>query len=500
MYKNVLEYLEASALKFPDKTAIQDETSSMIYSELLQNAKRIGSYLRKYHSVNKPIVVSIDRTLESVVMFMGVLYSGNFYVPLDRNLPDRRIETILQTLDTSIVLCVFEETEKLQSKISVQPEVYEEMIKSEVDEGFLNDVRRAAVSTDPLYCIFTSGSTGIPKGVVNTHMGVINLVESFEKEFHFCSDDIFGNQAPFDFDVSTKDIYNTFKYGGTMQIIPKQLFSYPVKLIEFVNERKITVAFWAVSVLCIVAALKGMKRVQPLKLGKILFSGEVLPVKVLNYWMDNLPDTMFVNLYGPTEITCNCTFYKIEKRLDLTQALPIGKAFDNMSVFLLQEDGRVCKKGEEGEICVGGAGVALGYYNNPEKTNEVFVQNPVNKMYDERIYRTGDIGYQNKEGDLVFVCRKDFQIKHMGHRIELQEIEIAVNALEYIHSCCCLYNRSAEKIVLFYSAGSECDQKIIEDLRNVLPGYMVPNKLVFKEGLPLNSHGKIDRKLLELEV
>ena len=252
--------------------------------------------------------------------------------------------------------------------------------------------------------------------------------------------------------------------------------------------------------LCIVAALKGMKRVQPLKLGKILFSGEVLPVKVLNYWMDNLPDTMFVNLYGPTEITCNCTFYKIEKRLDLTQALPIGKAFDNMSVFLLQEDGRVCKKGEEGEICVGGAGVALGYYNNPEKTNEVFVQNPVNKMYDERIYRTGDIGYQNKEGDLVFVCRKDFQIKHMGHRIELQEIEIAVNALEYIHSCCCLYNRSAEKIVLFYSAGSECDQKIIEDLRNVLPGYMVPNKLVFKEGLPLNSHGKIDRKLLELEV
>ena len=500
MYKNVLEYLEASALKFPDKTAIQDETSSMVYSELLQNAKRIGSYLRKYHSVNKPIVVSIDRTLESVVMFMGVLYSGNFYVPLDMNLPDKRIETILQTLDTSIVLSVFEETEKLQSKISVQPEVYEKMIKSEIDEEFLNDVRSAAVSTDPLYCIFTSGSTGIPKGVVNTHMGVINLAESFEKEFHFCSDDIFGNQAPFDFDVSTKDIYNTFKYGGTMQIIPKQLFSYPVKLIEFVNERKITVAFWAVSVLCIVAAMRGMKRVQPSCIKKILFAGEVLPIKVLNYWMDNLPDTMFVNLYGFTEMTFNCAFYKVEKRLDLTQALPIGKAFDNMSIFLINEDDCLCKQGEKGELCVGGASIGLGYYGNLEKTREVFVQNPVNKMYYERIYRTGDIAYQDEEGNFIFLCRKDFQIKHMGHRIELQEIEIAVNALEYIHFCCCLYNKTARKIVLFYSADNECNLKIMEDLESVLPKYMIPNKYEYRDRLPLNGHGKIDRKLLEQEV
>lgn len=504
MYKNVLEYLEQSAACFPEKTAVSDENNRITYRELLQNAKAVGTWLKRCQSRNRPIAVAIDRSLESIVLFMGVLYSGNFYVPLDLELPGKRIASILETTRPPLVLCQENNRkhaeEKVLEELRGKIAVYEEMITGGWDDEFLKKVRDSAIDMDPVYCIFTSGSTGIPKGVVNSHRGVITLLESFEQEFEFSGDDTFGNQAPFDFDVSAKDIFNTLRYGGTMEIIPKHLFSYPIKLISYVKERRISVAFWAVAVLCIVANLKGMKRIKPECLRMVLFSGEVLPVKILNYWMDSLPATLFVNLYGPTEITCNCTFYKVERKLENTETLPIGKAFANRFVFLLDDQDHVCRQGKIGELCVGGGAVALGYYNQPEKTAEVFVQNPANPWYQERIYRTGDLAYEDEAGNFIYLSRKDFQIKHMGHRIELPEIETAVNALEYIHSCCCLYQKETEKLVLFYGAEEECSLQILEDLKELLPRYMLPNRLIHKKALPRNSHGKIDRKLLEQEM
>ena len=494
MEKNVLEYLETSATLYPNKCAVHDEFGGVTYTELISKAKSIGSYLKKYGCTKRPVMVIIDRTKESIVMFMGVLYSGNFYVPVDPELPEKRIRSIVDTLQPIAILSLAKHADKVSFLGEIS--IYEDICVATHDESYLSKIRNQAVDMDPLYCIFTSGSTGTPKGVLITHKGVINLTGIFQKEFEFCTDDIFGNQAPFDFDVSTKDIYNAFRIGGTIEIIPKQFFSFPVKLIGYLNERRITVAFWAVTALVIVANIRAMKKVQPLYLRKVLFSGEVLPVRVLNYWLDALPDTLFVNLYGPTEITCNCTFYKIERRMELTEVLPIGKGFPNMSVFLIDENGSIPKKGEPGEICISGSNVGLGYYNNPEKTAEAFVQNPLNKLYYERIYRTGDLAYENEDGNLVFLSRKDFQIKHMGHRIEMQEIEVAVNSLDYIHNCCCLYNKQREKIILVYSAKKACDLELKEILNTLLPKYMIPNTFVYMEKLPLNSHAKIDRKSL----
>lgn len=500
MNKNVLQFLEASSTYFSNKVALKDAENEMTYEALLSRSKSIGSYLKKLNCRNKPIAVIIDRNLESIVMFMGIVYSGNFYVPISKELPTKRIETIFETLSPAAVLCMSSDSEFIDEIGSIKRFTYEEMIASPIDDDYIEEVRRTAKDTDPLYCIFTSGSTGVPKGSVTPHRGVLNLADEFAKEFEFNENDIFGNQAPFDFDVSTKDIYNAFKHGGTVEIIPKQLFSYPVKLIEYLNEKRITVAFWAVAALRVVANLKGMKRIQPKTLKKVLFSGEAMPVKILNYWRDNLPETLFVNLYGPTEITCNCTFYKIDRSFEATEALPMGKAFGNMEVFLLNDEDKLCEIGETGEVCVSGSNLGLGYYNNPEKTAEVFVQNPVNKQYFERIYRTGDLAYKNEDGDFVFVSRKDFQIKHMGHRIELQEIETAVNSLNIVHACCCVYNKSKEKIVLFYSAEKNCDEEILVETNKLLPKYMLPNLLVFLEEMPLNLHGKIDRQALKARI
>lgn len=499
MQKNVLEYLEKSAEKYPDKIALTDAKGSMTYASLLNNAKAIGSYLKRLGCTNSPIAVVVDRDLECIVMFLGIVYSGNFYVPISTELPQKRIENILQTLEPAAILCIAAQKGFLQG-ICDDPYIYEEIICEDIDEEYLDAIRSSCVDTDPLYCIFTSGSTGSPKGAVVSHRGVVNLAEVFSKQFGFDSNDVFGNQAPFDFDVSTKDIYNSLKCGGTVDVVPKQLFSFPVKLIEHLNERKITVAFWAVAALRVVANLKGMKNIRPVSLKKVLFSGETMPIRILNYWRENLPDTVFVNLYGPTEITCNCTFYKVNRYFELTETLPMGKPFKNMRVFLLNDDDKLCTDGEIGEVCIGGGNIGLGYYNNPQKTAESFVQNPLNKMYFDRIYRTGDLAYKNDDGDYIFVSRKDFQIKHMGHRIELQEIETAVNSLNMIYSCCCVYNKSAEKIYLFYSAESECDKIILSSLEELVPKYMLPNRLIYMDKLPLNLHNKIDRQALKAMV
>lgn len=489
---NILEYLEQSQAKCPEKCAISDGNTSVTYGQLHGLVQAIGSRLAELEVRNQPVGVLIRRNVESIIMFLGVVASGNFYVPIDPQMPKERMEKMLELLHPAAILGIDEDAALFPAAIC-----YSEAILHPVSEELLSRIRREHLDDDPLYALFTSGSTGTPKSVVISHRGVIDLTEQFAQVFPFSCADRFGNQAPFDFDVSVKDIYQSLKQGATLVIIPKALFAMPGKLVAFLKEQRITTVIWAVSALRIIAQMKAFRSLVPGSLNKIMFSGEVMPVKVLNYWREHLPSAMYVNLYGPTEITCNCTYYIVDREYADTEDLPIGIPFPNTRVYLLNDQNQPCTAGELGEICVAGAGVALGYFAQPEISAGVFVQNPMNPCYRELIYRTGDMGSWNPDGTLRFLGRRDHQIKHMGHRIELGEVEAAVNALGFVDVSCCFYDDTRGKLVLLYQAENPCDKEILIALRDKLPKYMWPNVLRHRTEFPLNAHGKLDRVLMK---
>ena len=495
MIRNILDYLEQSARHYPDKIAFADEMSTCTYKELWKTARSVGTKLANYVPPRSPVPVFMEKRVETIYAFLGAVYAGCFYVLLDSKLPSERLKQILQTLQSE-VLVLHPDYEKQFKALEYERNVVNilEALQGEEDAVLLETIREQRLDIDPLYAIFTSGSTGIPKGVLVSHRSVIDFMEEFVDIFGITDKDVIGNQAPFDFDVSVKDIYSTLKTGATMQIIPKKMFSFPTKLLDYLDEREITTLIWAVSALCIVTTLKGLEYKVPQKVNKIIFSGEVMPIKHLNEWKKYLPDALYANVYGPTEITCNCTYYIVDREFQPGESLPIGQPFPNEKVFLLDEGNQLVREaGKKGEICVSGTALSLGYYRNPEQTKKVFVQNPLNEKYLERIYRTGDMAYYGHDGYLYFASRKDFQIKHMGHRIELGEIELAMEMAEGIRRACCTYDEPENKIIAFYEGEAE-KRQIVRALGKKLPAYMIPNVWVKLDRLPITKNGKIDRK------
>lgn len=498
MIRNILCYAEESARRFPGKIAFADEETACTYDELIKSARAVGTRLGMEVTPGKPVPVLMEKGVKAIYAFMGIVSAGCFYILLDPKLPTERLRSVLDTLQAEVLL-TDSAYDKPRERLEFDGKVImmEEALQTQEDTTYLDNVRKQSRDVDPLYAIFTSGSTGVPKGVVVSHRSVIDFIEEFTRLFNIAEHDVIGNQAPFDFDVSVKDIYSTLKCGATMQIIPKKFFSFPTKLLDYLVEREVTTLIWAVSALCIISTLKGFDYKVPQKIRKVIFSGEVMPVKHLNIWKKYLPEAMYVNVYGPTEITCNCTYHIIDREYEPGENLPIGKPFPNEKVFLLDEEDReVTKPGEKGEICVSGTALSLGYYNNPEQTAKAFVQNPLNQSYLEPIYRTGDLAYYGEDGNLYFASRKDFQIKHMGHRIELEEIETVLGSLSMIEHACCFFDEQKNKIVAYY-VGSEDKRAIIDEMKTKVPEFMVPNVFMNVEQLPLTKNGKTDRNRLK---
>ncbi len=494
---NVLEYLERSYEKFPDKTAAIDEKTRCTYSELYFRARQIGTYFAGEVAPRNPIVVFAEKSVDVLQVFMGSVYAGCFYVLIDPSFPIQRIQQILGILSPSIVVTTQEHKDKLDESGYAGRTIMMADIPSDLNEEILESIRKQSIDTDPLYGIFTSGSTGVPKGVVICHRSVIDFIDNFTEIFGITDKDVMGNQAPFDFDVSVKDIYSCLKTGATLVIIPKVYFMFPNNVVDMLDNNGVTTLVWAVSALCLLNRLHGLKYKVPSAINKIMFSGEMMPIKQLNAWRNYYPDAMFVNLYGPTEITCNCTYHILDREYSDDDKLPMGKAFPNERVFLLDEDDNlITQAGASGEVCVAGTALALGYYNNPEMTDKAFVQNPLNKCYPEIIYRTGDLASYGEDGLMYFAGRKDFQIKHMGHRIELEEIDSAINAVCGVERACTFFDDVKNKIVTFYVGNVE-RKDIIDELKTKVPEFMVPNVFMQVEEMPLTKNGKLDRAFLK---
>lgn len=499
--QNVLKYLENSTRKYPYKIAVIDEKQSYTYTKLSKISKQIGSVLANLKKHNEPVAVVMEKNADTLAAFLGIVYSGNFYCLLNPKLPLYRLNQIQEILQASVVITDHENGE-LAKNIFPQALILkmEDLKEAAIQEKRLQEIQNLSLDTDPLYVNFTSGSTGNPKGVVVSHGNVIDFIDEFCEIFQFKNDEIFGNQAPFDFDVSVKDIYSSLKMGATILVIPKHLFSQPSALLDFICEHQVTVMVWAVSALCLLTSFHALDYKVPHTVTKVLFSGETMPLKHLQIWMEHLQKATFVNLYGPTEITCNCTYHIIDRRNCYDQGLPIGRAFPNEKVFLLDDQGKEVKEAmKTGEICVAGRALALGYYNDEKQSAEKFIQNPLHHHYHERVYLTGDLGKYGEDGNLYFCGRKDFQIKHMGHRIELEEIEKNMDSIAGVDRCICVYDEKKKRLYAYYTGS--CDKKkLMIQMREKLPAYMIPNTIKKVEELKLNKNGKIDRKIYRKDL
>lgn len=498
MKANVTYWLDESAERLPDKTAFAEEGKSVTFRELQSQAKAVATQIIGKGLFKKPVVVYMEKGVDVLVSFMGAAYSGNFYSPVDVDMPAARVNKILEVLEPALVITTAALKETFESyDYSGGFLLFEEACHGEIREEQIEAARNKGIDTDLLYVLFTSGSTGVPKGVTITHRSVIDYIDWVTETFGITAQDSFGNQAPFYFDNSILDIYSTIKTGATTFIIPKNLFAQPVLLLEYLKEKEINTIFWVPSALIVVAKLKAFRNVDVSEtLKRVLFCGEVMPNKQLNVWRKFLPDVLYANLYGPTEITDACTYYIVDREFADDEPLPIGVPMANTDILVLNEKNEPVTGDEIGELCVRGTSLSMGYYHNPEKTREAFVQNPLNPFVPEIIYRTGDLVKYNEYGEIIYLSRKDFQIKHMGHRIELGEIETAVSSLEEVSLCCCLYDEKRQKIVLFLEG--ELEKAFInERISGLVPEYMLPGKVICLEKMPINANGKIDRVKLK---
>lgn len=498
--RNVLEYLEATVKRLPDKVAYADDSCELTFSQVYHDSRAIGSVLHNKGYYHEPVVVFMSKQPKTIAAFFGCVYSGDYYVPIDPEMPRFRIELIFENLKPKAVICDAESIEALATyDYQGNLLLYDELVKEAIDEQALADIRDRQIDTDPIYIVFTSGSTGVPKGVVACHRSVIDYIEELSEVLGFSEETRFANQSPLYFDACLKELYPTIKFGATTFLTPKQLFMFPVKLVEYLNEHKINTVCWVVSALTMISAFKTFDRIRPEYLHTIAFGSEVFPIKQFRRWKEALPDASFTNLYGPTETTGMCCYYHVDRDFEIDEPIPIGRPFHNREIILLDENDRAADQGCVGEICVRGNALTLGYYHAFDKTNEVFVQNPLNDRYPELIYRTGDLGKFNDRGELIFVSRKDYQIKHMGHRIELGEIEANVNLLEGISMSCCLYDKEKDRIDLFY-VGDPSELELYSVLKDKLPRYMLPNKVRKLDRLPLTANGKLDRITLQKSI
>lgn len=497
MPRIVTDYLDATVKKNPDKVAIVDGEQKTTFYQLRDSARRVASVLADLGVFHQPVAVYLEQSAESVIAFLGAAYSGNFYTVLDSKMPQERLKKIIEVLEPAVILTDENHFENIQGfAAGIKPLALSKLLQVEIDEEGLAEIERSINPMDVLYVLFTSGSTGIPKGVTIGQRSVMDYTEWVTETFRVNKNDIIGNQAPFYFDNSVLDIYQMVSTGATLHIIPRKIFAFPVRLLEYVRDHDINMVFWVPSVLCTIANFGVLDACDVSCLKKVLFAGEVMPNKQLNVWRKALPEALFVNLYGPTEITVDCTYYIVDRQFSDSEPLPIGSPCRGSTVIVLDENNQLVQGKEIGELCVRGASLAYGYYRDSIRSAEVFIQNPLNKNYRDIIYRTGDLVHYNQYGELMYDGRKDFQVKHMGHRIELGEIETAVSAVEGVNSSCCLFDDQKGQLILCYS-GSIGEKDLRKVLITLLPEYMLPRICYRMECLPINSNGKIDRKLLQ---
>lgn len=491
---SAVNFLEKTASEFAGNTAMTEGGNSVTFSQLGQVSEKIGTYLIDNGYSNKNIAVFLPKSIAAAETFFGILYAASVYVPLDMGDAYPRVETIMRNVDAAAVITDGEHSEFFSScgvpvldfdKIS-SGNLCREKILSAVSK--VNDM-------DPAYIMHTSGSTGVPKGVVVSHRGIIDFTEWITDYMKLNETSVIALQSPFHFDASVFDLYSCIAVGAKLVFMPDILMTFPAKIPQFMIENRISCVFWVPGILVNIANSGALEGIEFPDLKVVSFIGETMPTKQYNVWKRLHGDKTYINLYGPTEATVACTAYKIERDFADNESLPIGYANTNKRIILLDENNRMPQPFGLGEICIGGSGVAFGYYNDYEKSSAVFVQNPLNDKYTEIIYRTGDYGYFDEDGNLYFSGRRDNQVKLHGIRVELGDIENAACSVDGVEKSCA--HVSGDKLVLYIQSESEPNKRKFNlELRKYIPKYMLPHEIIAVKEFPVNKNGKIDRRKL----
>lgn len=504
MIKNVVEYLNQSANEYPQKKAFCYGECFVSFEELRRRARIVATQIVKKKFFRQPVIVMMENKVNAITAFMAAAYSGNFYVPIDTDMPAGRLQRILETFTSLIVITDDIDDGNLYKLIDKaggdRNQVYNlnELLEGETDEDAVDRATEKQIDTDLLYILFTSGSTGTPKGVCVSHRAVIDYTEWYSDTFHIDQNIIYGAQAPLFFDMSISELYSTIRNGCTTIYIPKRLFMSPSKLIDFLNQNEINVIFWVPFPLCVIADLGLLEKKKLPYLRKVLFAGEAMPNKQLNKWRREMPDILYANCFGPTEIANIFAYYIVDRDFDDNESLPIGIPCRNIDIMLLDENRKqINEKGVIGEISIRGTCLSAGYYGLPQLTDEVFIQNPTHNNFRDPVYLTGDLGFYNERNELCGAGRKNYQIKYKGYRIELGEIERAACEQAGVLSAVALYDEKASKISLFVTPNSIKEQELYEFLKEKVPHYMLPHCIIPLDTFPVNANGKIDRKKLK---
>lgn len=503
MQLNVLGYLENGGLnRCPQKVAIIDGGQKFTFEQLFSYGERIAAHILERDAIRiGPVAVFLPKCAYTVLSDLGVLYSGCFYTNLDAKMPVERLKKLIENLSPILFITNRELRSALVSlgidptKILCVEEAIERNVAGMAD--MMRERRRRVIDTDPVCIINTSGSTGVPKSVVMHHRSIIDFIDWVLERFEFNPDEVIGSLSPFYFDIYTLELFVSLARGSAIDIIPEQMAAFPARLVQYLADKGVSFIFWVPTIMVNIANLDLLKSANLSKLRKVFFAGEVFSTKHLNYWRRQIPHALFVNLYGPIEITVDCTYFVLDREFKDDEAIPIGYPCRNTDILILNEQNRLSAGSEAGELCVRGSSLALGYWNNPEQTAKAFTVNPLNPHYPETIYRTGDLVCRNDRGEIMFLGRKDYQIKHLGYRIELAEIETAVLALGDIQNACVLYYHAKKEITLFFESSVKLSPgDIRQRLTDRLPKYMLPTVFIQLETMPRNPNGKIDRQHL----
>ncbi|MCL2606546.1 MAG: amino acid adenylation domain-containing protein [Coriobacteriia bacterium] len=491
--------LDLAARNYGSCSAYCEGDRQINYLDLRSLARSIASALLQSTAVRSktPIVVFLPKGIDCVAGFLAALYSGNPYVPVDYKTPIARLQAIMEVLGDCLIVSDSSGVQRLNEAGIEAFDIADMQDANKINNAGIDARAANTMDADPAYIMFTSGSTGVPKGVAIPHRAVIDYANWVVDTFNYDQNSIFGNQAAFYFANSIFDIYGAMRCGAKVDLIPEVLFTFPSKLPAYLAEKNITSIFWVPTVMKNVANSGVLDQIALPNLETIAFCGEILSAAYLNVWRAALPEAQYANLYGMTEAADACCYFFIERDFDDSEALPIGRPCRNMYVTVLDDHGLEAGVDEVGEIAVLGAGLALGYWNRSDLTEKAFVSSPFESRYHETLYLSGDLGYRGKDGLLYVKGRKDSQVKVKGNRIELGEVECAAATLSGAQNVCVFFDAEQEEIVLFVQTSEKLRLRPVnQELKKLIPDYMLPSRLEIFEQFPLTLSGKIDRMKL----